>query len=492
MADIIMANLKRYLLPLGIILCGVYLSPLAYDKALTSRHLIWCLTVLVIALCTKEIRVGHVHIFMLGFLMCALFSVVSAVNKSEWLYSVLRIVLMLAYLSVVEIDIKLLSKTMICLGVIFTVYFWYEASRAGFSKCVGLMQQKNYWASAHFFVIPFCYYAISKKFWLFSIAVAASMILNIFLLQSRTAILAVIVSVMIIGVIDKQYRYTIAGVVIAVCGVLYFDMAHILSLQYRFEQWKYTLAMIVDYPLGVGAGNWWIMFPEYAPGINYPGAFIEQSFRFPHNDYLWICAEVGILGLICYVGMIVLSLYYARRKVYLLIGLAGCISISFFTASYERAFASLMLITFVALACKRVPIRQPRILLTLLIFALVVFGFRFNASCWNKKLKKSIGSYEIADNANGYSVFSTLTYNGIPWHWYKGISNFENERYIHAVEQLEIAYRLNPFNIHSLNGMGIASAICGERTEAREYFSKAVRICPEFSEAQENLRSVNE
>ena len=476
-------------MPIGVVLCGTYLSPLTYDRALTSKHLIWCAMVIVIALCTREIRVGKIHILALGFFICALASYPAAINKSEWLYSVLRIVLMISYLSVAEIDMKIFSKTMVLLGVIFTIYFWYEYYHTGsFLKCSGLMGQRNYWACANFFVLPFCYYA--KRHWkLLSSMIAVSMLANILLLQSRTAILAVILSGIVLALTDKKLRiYAIAAVYFIIAGVFYFNLTNTESLGYRLEQWDYTLNMIQEHPMGVGAGNWWIEFPNYAFETSYPGAFYKEIFRFPHNDYLWICAEIGIFGFVCYLGMIVLSLCYAwhTRQNYLLIGLSGIVSISFFTAMYERAFLTMMVVTFIALACPRKPVKQPKILLSLLIFALVVFGFRYRASTWNKKLKL-VDPKKAATMAHGYSIFSTMSYNGVPWHWYKGIDNYEKKNISLSFEQLNRAYRYNPNNIFVINGMGIATATKGNYIFAKAHFKRAIEICPDFPEAKENL-----
>ncbi len=487
-----MDTLKRWILPIGVILCGTVLAPMAYDKALTSRHLIWCAMTIALVLCTKRIRVGKIHVFALGYLFFVLLSGMFAINKSEWLYWLLRVVLVVSYLSVVEIDKKLLTKAMIVLGMIFIGYFWYDYFNVReLSGCRGLMMQRNTWAAAHFFIIPFCYYAIQERFWRkLSLLVMLAMATNIILLSSRSSMLALVVSVFVV-LLTKNRLYVVSITTVCVVSILYFYGDRILrddSIYTRLIQWKPTLKMIVDNPLGVGAGNWWIEFPHYAPDIDYAQAYDRETFRFPHNDFLWIWAEVGVGGLVCYLGMFCYSLYCAwkEKAVYLLVGLLGYMSIAFFSAPRARPFASLILITFIAMACPMRSIQQPRILLTFLIFAMIVFGFRFRSSCWDKKLKSAKTISQRVEATRGFSVFSTLLNNSQPWHWVRGVMSLEMNKRSLAIEQLEKAYEYNPYSIFVLNGMGLARQFEGNNKQANTFFDKALEICPDFEAAKIN------
>ncbi len=66
----------------------------------------------------------------------------------------------------------------------------------------------------------------------------------------------------------------------------------------RLAMWRHTLDLIRDHPLlGVGPGSWKRAYPPYDQR-----AMIrrDSSPRRPHNDYLWIAAEHGLLGLAIY------------------------------------------------------------------------------------------------------------------------------------------------------------------------------------------------
>ncbi len=81
----------------------------------------------------------------------------------------------------------------------------------------------------------------------------------------------------------------------------------------RRTMWSHTLAMIGDYPvLGVGPGNWQYAYPPYDGGdMLKVGSAPER----PHNDYLWIAAETGLIGLATYFWMLAAALSILLRAV---------------------------------------------------------------------------------------------------------------------------------------------------------------------------------
>ena len=170
-----------------------------------------------------------------------------------------------------------------------------------------------------------------------------------------------------------------------------------------------------------------------------------------------------------------------NKDTWIVMGITGGMAIAFFSVLRSRPFPSLMLMTFILMACPRKPVKQPRILLAILIFVLIVFGFRLRASYWNKQVRRSKTDTEFIERARGYSVFSTLTYTGIPWQWYRGVTNLGSGKPSLGINQIEEAYRYNPYNIRVLDAMGEACNAKGDRENAEKYFSEVKRICPEFT-----------
>lgn len=71
----------------------------------------------------------------------------------------------------------------------------------------------------------------------------------------------------------------------------------------RRHMWGNTLDMIADHPVfGVGPGGWKRHYPIYDQGTMIRRNTAPAS---PHNDYLWIAAEYGLLGLGCYIGFLI-------------------------------------------------------------------------------------------------------------------------------------------------------------------------------------------
>ncbi len=117
----------------------------------------------------------------------------------------------------------------------------------------------------------------------------------------------------------------------------------------RLKIWEITTLMIREkLVLGVGAGNWQLNAPRYYKGIF--GENDELNWIIPHNDYLWIWAEKGIIGLLLFLGMFATVFYYLTvvirkgqpsDRLFALLLIAGFIVyliVSFFDFPYSRIF----------------------------------------------------------------------------------------------------------------------------------------------------------
>ncbi|MBW3624945.1 MAG: O-antigen ligase family protein, partial [Armatimonadetes bacterium] len=79
------------------------------------------------------------------------------------------------------------------------------------------------------------------------------------------------------------------------------------STQFRLLTWKGTLRMIQDRPVfGWGPGTWEVTYPRYA----------EAGYaKAAHNSYLQIAAEMGIPGLILWLGVLAYGLGGRRKDI---------------------------------------------------------------------------------------------------------------------------------------------------------------------------------
>ena len=78
------------------------------------------------------------------------------------------------------------------------------------------------------------------------------------------------------------------------------------SIRDRLAMWRNTLRMVADSPvLGVGPGGWKRAYPPYDRGATIGP---QGTPRQPHNDYLWVAAEYGLGGLLCYLWLLAAGL----------------------------------------------------------------------------------------------------------------------------------------------------------------------------------------
>jgi O-antigen ligase len=199
-------------------------------------------------------------------------------------------------------------------------------------------------------MLIFCVYWYDKSKAV-SLVFGGLLLVAMLYIGSRSSIVGVAVGFTAISK-RKYIPLAIIGIVVAFNWQRLTDSE---SLAQRLEQWRCCLVMIKGNPLGVGAGNFLIDFQKYAHGINYVSTGDSLMFRFPHNDYLWICSEVGIVGLVSYLAVIGSGLRNAitAKSKYLVFGLSGYMGIAFFCSVNERPFATLMLATMVGLSCKK-------------------------------------------------------------------------------------------------------------------------------------------
>jgi len=132
------------------------------------------------------------------------------------------------------------------------------------------------------------------------------------------------------------------------------------SLNQRILLWTATIRMVGHSPLmGVGPGQWKLQFPNYGPMnpvLQEDGIQYEIVFQRPHNDYLLVLAEHGILGLVCMIlfyGLLIRQCYRVIKNgrdlseqklgACMLFGLIGYMVIACFSFPGERIFHNVFL-----------------------------------------------------------------------------------------------------------------------------------------------------
>jgi len=164
------------------------------------------------------------------------------------------------------------------------------------------------------------------RFWIGLVSLVSIIAVCLFLTKSRTAWLATAMGcaagllILLWRRGQRRHATLVAGGgvgLVAVAVAMYavgmfpsrFASAAALSLQYRFEYWQSTLAMIGDYPLlGCGPGN----FQDYYTTYKLPQA--SEAVADPHNFALEVAATAGLPALVLLLGLLALVGVAARRE----------------------------------------------------------------------------------------------------------------------------------------------------------------------------------
>lgn len=292
------------------------------------------------------------------------------------------------------------------------------------------------------------------------------------------------------------------------------------TFESRILFWKNSIQMWKENPvLGVGLGNWQIEFSKY--GLNnfkdYKIVNGQSTLQRPHNDFIWILCETGILGLSAYLlifGIIFYQLYTLIRQAktsaekwkffFIFSALAGYMVISFFDFPYERIEHQIIIMLFFALVSsaylKKINARNTyfsRFLFILIIpiaYSFLVTLYRFSGEKHTVKMynAKLTGNWNetIYESKKANSYFYRLDNSSMPLSWYEGIGHFNENRPEESQECFEKAYQLSPYNIQVITNLASTYQVNGKVDEAIELYNEALKISKDFDEAKLNLAAL--
>ena len=439
----------------------------------------------------------------------------------------------------------------------------------------GTLAHRNLFASALFLTLPFVLYGVlqfSGSWKILSVASFTFIFLGIVISETRSVWLAMILATVLPGCIlvfrikkllafnERRYTYyrRVLGIAVIIISIMAFSL---LSWNYAFEEkipdyehgpnnaksekisvatrsiwanesflerlalWQKSLYMVREAPLlGVGLGQWKIALPLYGRIEKYEATDIginEIIFQRPHNDYIWVLSETGVLGLTCYVFFFLLLIYYSLRiffrstdtdrKVFailMLFGLVGYMVISFFSFPRERIFHNIFLMLMTACVVSsyhllfptppKMTSRSALILngAVLLLSGICIYiGYaRLGSEIHAKEAlsARKAGHWErvISEIDKTDLRFYNMDPASTPLSWYRGMANFSLDRIKEALEDFKKAYKIHPNHVHVLNNLGTCSAILNDDKSALQYYQKALGLSPRFKATRVNLRAV--
>ena len=516
-------RVEQVILSATCLLCGLLWWESARDPALTLRNLMLCIsTILLVFIIAKsriDISILKRAIFPIytGFVILTVLSVINAINISETLYESLRVfmfgILFVAIALIGDKDVIIKSLCVLGLllgiwGAVQCVFLVISAGKIVPNLYAGTMCNKNLWASAFMLLIPFSVYTISYKgIWRnLGIIACATGALNLFMIMSRSAVLGIIAAAITACFFNKKFLIVvlIIGLLLGIYVYCYSWslLTGTTSTQVRLGAWEQTLKIIKSMPLtGVGAGNWQIEMLKYNRFIkNVPNLSVNKFFRQPHNDFLWVTAEIGWAGIAFYLALFLITIFYCikTRNILVISALAAYVVNACFSFPRERAFHSFILIVLFALAVRGyhkgkavykniIPVSV--VVLIVLSFTLVNFVYRHRTSAMMRRLGKAHSSVHAVDILK-YSPFATLD-NGVPIHWYIGYAHYLLGDIPMATDRFEKAYKHNPYSVSVLNGLGMCYAATDGFEAGKEYLEEAIDMCPVTVDAVDNLLVYN-
>lgn len=505
------------------------------------------------------------------YLIIGITSLSQAINISEGIFELLKTFLSLTFLFLatlilqsnrkgIPILIRSITISGLALSVIGICQYYQLAfnSIPGNSFVYGTMVNRNLYSSALFLTFPFILYGVLRFFGIWRILSTLSMIFvwyNIIIAETRAVWVAMAVAMVSLGLLTvylrkrriftdppllKQKRLGQAAIILVVVVIIstsiskyyypnYSPIKRVASLatlddesiNERITLWSKTVQMIMDNPIiGVGLGNWKIVLPHYGTS-GMRSELGQVHFQRPHNDYLWVLSETGILGLFFYLSIFVIVIGYIVKiityssntndKIYsslMFFGIIGYLVISFFSFPKERIVHSILLMfmmsTILSIYNKLFPLRKEMsrfviggltISSLILISISIVLGYvRLNAEIHTKK---AIAAQEannwqavITEIDKAQTRFSNMDPMSTPLPWYRGVANFSMNNINEALKDFQKAYGIHPYHIHVLNNLATCYELLGDHGNAIFYYNKVLDIFPRFEETLINLSAV--
>jgi O-antigen ligase len=293
----------------------------------------------------------------------------------------------------------------------------------------------------------------------------------------------------------------------------------------RLLVWRLTADMIGEHPFtGVGAGNFPVRIQEYydTPGIDLSVLQADNWLR-PHNDFLQVCAEKGILGLVAFLaifvvacGSLVSTIRYAtdawnaRLAVFLAMALTAYLVCSGFDFPLERVSHQTTLAVLLAAATVLRRESLPRAtgsrscaipgpIVPVVGFGLALglaFGLVWTAIALEQErgvvaardaLDARDWATAVARAQQAATPWKTLDPRGAPVAFFEGLARMQQGDLDGATACLERARRHNPNRLFVLNNLGILYAAAERYDDAIECFALAASRYPHQPEGVTNL-----
>jgi O-antigen ligase len=526
----------------------------AVDSTMLSRQIWFTAFVLIIScvlLFTKKADTSFTPIHWLIFTLTVFsgISILYAFNTAEAIYTINKFLLysciyitLFILLQNNLIETKIISKGVLSFAIIACGYQFLELYTKGNLRLLegknlyeinSLFGHKNLFSSIIFLCFPFLTYLILKTKNAIKYVSICLIIIALGLLvfiQTKAVLLAIVmgggISMIILFNNLKIKKGIKIGSIISslfiliLLGYLGKNKLTLLSnndtVQERILLWTNTWQMIKENPItGVGGGNWQLFFPKFGlqnfMQTNYLISDGYTTFQRPHNDFLWIWSELGILALLAYISVFVVAIYYGIKNVKnetempnkiictsFLMAIIGYVIIALVDFPLERSEHQFFILLIIAMVCKQhfTNIKTNKTFPSKWIFISIIAVNFFNLFLCVKRTQAETHAHQmlLAHNKNNWSLmikeakkanneYYSIDNFSIPLPWYAGVAYSALGDNVNAKIAFEKAYEINPYQIHVLNNIASINEMEGKHDLALKYYNEALAISPNQPDA---------
>lgn len=285
----------------------------------------------------------------------------------------------------------------------------------------------------------------------------------------------------------------------------------------RLHFWKASLKMFAENSIfGIGERNWAGLYPIYNGGSYSDDNVDMNSAINPHNDYIEVLTEFGIVGFVIFTGFIFTGLYFLFKKsknniVYLpfFLSALGLSTTMFFSFTKDNYWAMIVFSLCMAVGysnnsqyrfqnstfyikykkhIKTIALAFGIIMLVLGIWFKLMsyFNEKVYFEAMNLKAQRKYGEMLVKlDKVSDY--FYPVDINKMPVDYYRGVGYFELKQYDKALEKFRSARSYMKYYPTIMNNEASALYMSGKIYEAEQLFLEITNLFPNYIEPQINL-----
>jgi O-antigen ligase len=280
----------------------------------------------------------------------------------------------------------------------------------------------------------------------------------------------------------------------------------------RLNMYRSTIGIILDYPLlGVGLDNWKLISPKYSNNPNTDSNNKKWEYtkilQRPHNDFLWLLSEVGIIGMVFIIGFLIAHLrllFKAIKKscdneerlafIFCLISIIAICIESMFDFPRQRTMPNLYLWSIMGFIAStrtenevKVKIKNmiPIVLVLLLSIVSVFAYFDMKSNTYSQDAKyynnNNMSKELYASSSISLSYYRNMDYAGTPMYYYLGIAQYKLGDKKTARAFFQEALKIAPYHLGALMNYMIVLGEMGDLDAAYKIMQTIQDVYPRMS-----------